>query len=56
MAPVRWVVFAAYGWTEGIGDEEILKKLLALNIERSVNCEETEDGSRRTEGREALQL
>ena len=28
-------VFAGYGWPEGIGDEEILKKLLALNLERS---------------------
>ena len=30
-------VFAAYGWTEGIGDEEILKNLLALNLERHAN-------------------
>ncbi|MDP9476815.1 MAG: hypothetical protein M3R38_14205 [Actinomycetota bacterium] len=28
-------VFAAYGWPEGIGDEEILKNLLALNLKRS---------------------
>jgi hypothetical protein len=28
-------VFAAYGWPEGNGDEEILKNLLALNLERS---------------------
>jgi hypothetical protein len=28
-------VFAAYGWPEGSGDEEILKNLLALNLERS---------------------
>ncbi len=28
-------VFASYGWPEGIGDEEILKNLLALNLERS---------------------
>ena len=28
-------VFAAYGWPEGMGDEEILKNLLALNLERS---------------------
>ncbi len=28
-------VFSAYGWPEGIGDEEILKNLLALNMERS---------------------
>ncbi len=28
-------VFAAYGWPEGISDEEILKNLLALNLERS---------------------
>lgn len=29
-------VFAAYGWLEGIGDEEILENLLVLNLERSV--------------------
>ena len=28
-------VYAAYGWPEGIGDEEILKNLLTLNLERS---------------------
>ncbi|MDP9476582.1 MAG: class I SAM-dependent DNA methyltransferase [Actinomycetota bacterium] len=28
-------VYAAYGWPEEIGDEEILKNLLALNLERS---------------------
>jgi hypothetical protein len=28
-------VFAAYGWTEGIGDEGMLKSLLALDPERS---------------------
>jgi hypothetical protein len=28
-------VFAAYGWPEGIDDEEILKNLIALNLERS---------------------
>jgi hypothetical protein len=28
-------VCAAYGWPEGIGEEEILKNLLALNPERS---------------------
>jgi hypothetical protein len=28
-------VFAAYGWPEDIADEEILKNLLALNLERS---------------------
>ncbi len=28
-------VFAAYGWPEDISDEEILKNLLALNLERS---------------------
>ncbi len=27
--------FAVYGWPEGIGDEEILKNLLALNLQRS---------------------
>ncbi len=28
-------MFSAYGWPEGIGDEEILKNLLALNLKRS---------------------
>lgn len=28
-------VFAAYGWPEDIADEDILKNLLALNLERS---------------------
>jgi hypothetical protein len=28
-------VSAAYGWPEEIDDEEILKNLLALNLERS---------------------
>ena len=28
-------VFAAYGWNSDLSDEEILEKLLALNLERS---------------------
>jgi hypothetical protein len=28
-------VFAAYGWNSDLPDEEILEKLLALNLERS---------------------
>ena len=28
-------VFAAYGWKNDLSDEEILEKLLALNLERS---------------------
>jgi hypothetical protein len=28
-------VFAGYGWPEGIGDEKILKTLLALVLERN---------------------
>ncbi len=28
-------VFAAYGWPAGLPDEEVLKNLLALNLERS---------------------
>jgi hypothetical protein len=28
-------VFAAYGWDPGISDEEILERLLALNLERA---------------------
>jgi len=27
-------VFAAYGWDAGIGDGEVLARLLALNLER----------------------
>ena len=27
-------VFAAYGWASDLSDEEILEKLLALNLER----------------------
>jgi len=26
---------AAYGWAEGLFDEEVLEKLLALNLERA---------------------
>jgi len=29
------VVFVAYGWKGDLTDEEILEKLLALNLERS---------------------
>jgi hypothetical protein len=28
-------VFAAYGWPSALSDEEILERLLALNLERS---------------------
>ncbi len=28
-------VFAAYGWKSDLSDEEILEKLLALNLERA---------------------
>ena len=28
-------VFAAYGWTGDLSDEEILEKLLSLNLERA---------------------
>jgi hypothetical protein len=28
-------VFAAYGWDPGMSDEELLAKLLALNLERA---------------------
>ncbi len=28
-------VLAAYGWPEGLSDEEILERLLALNLERA---------------------
>jgi hypothetical protein len=30
-------VFAAYGWKSDLSDEEILEKLLALNLERAKN-------------------
>jgi hypothetical protein len=29
-------VFAAYGWGPGMGDEELLERLLRLNFERAV--------------------
>ena len=29
------VVFAAYGWPSNLGEEEILERLLSLNLERS---------------------
>jgi hypothetical protein len=29
------VVFAAYGWKSDLSDEEILERLLALNLERA---------------------
>ena len=28
-------VFAAYGWSPGLSDEEMLEELLALNLERA---------------------
>jgi hypothetical protein len=28
-------VFAAYGWDAGMGDEELLERLLRLNLERA---------------------
>ena len=28
-------VFAAYGWPDDLSDEEILERLLALNLERA---------------------
>jgi hypothetical protein len=28
-------VFAAYGWPNDLGDEEILEQLLALNLQRA---------------------
>ena len=30
-------VFSAYGWNNDLSDEEILEKLLALNLERGQN-------------------
>jgi hypothetical protein len=32
-------VFAAYGWKSDLSDEEILEKLLSLNLERSKGLE-----------------
>jgi type II restriction/modification system DNA methylase subunit YeeA len=32
-------VFAAYGWPEGLTDDEILERLLALNLERAASGE-----------------
>jgi hypothetical protein len=31
-------VFAAYGWKVGMSDEELLEKLLKLNLERAGAC------------------
>ena len=31
-------VFAAYGWPMGLSDEELLAKLLALNLERAAEA------------------
>jgi hypothetical protein len=33
--PLDEAVFAAYGWKSDLSDEEILEKLLALNLERA---------------------
>ena len=38
-------VFAAYGWDPGISDEEILKRLLALNLERALASEPYADAA-----------
>ncbi len=35
------MLFAAYGWPAGISDEDILKNLLALNLERSGSAPHT---------------
>ena len=35
-------VFAAYGWSPGLSDDELLAKLLALNLERA--AEEKQSG------------
>ena len=31
-------VFAAYGWDTGMSDEELLERLLRLNVERALNA------------------
>jgi hypothetical protein len=31
--------FAAYGWQDGLSDEEILERLLALNLQRAMSNE-----------------
>ena len=36
-------VFAAYGWPPDMSDEEILEKLLALNLERAARAPEQKD-------------
>ena len=35
ICPLDEAAFAAYGWPSDLSDEEILEKLLALNLERS---------------------
>lgn len=37
--PLDEAVFAAYGWKSDLSDEEILEKLLALNLERANNSQ-----------------
>ena len=32
---IRLAVFAAYGWPSTLGDDEVLERLLALNLERA---------------------
>ena len=36
-------VFAAYGWDPGLSDEQILEKLLALNLERAAEQSDSSD-------------
>jgi hypothetical protein len=38
LRPIDQAVFAACGWPSDLSDEEILERLLALNLERSTGA------------------
>jgi hypothetical protein len=40
----------AYGWPHGLSDEDILARLLALNLERAAEPAESSAGTSRTGG------
>jgi hypothetical protein len=47
-------VFAAYGWKSDLSDEEILEKLLALNLERAKNYCHCEPQAKQSPGMRRL--
>jgi hypothetical protein len=46
-------VFAAYGWMPDLSDDDILSRLLDLNLSRTVGVEMNELGTGTSGGREA---